>query len=66
MKTIVSAGDLVRIPKLKCDYLTPNKKYQVKRIVQKEYFVIICDKGYEIYCSHFDCGHLNGKNWILT
>jgi hypothetical protein len=66
MKTIVKKGNFVTAPISNCDYLTPNKRYEVTRIVKKQFFVIIADDGDETYCSLINCDHLYGQNWLLN
>ena len=55
----------VKAPEGCCEYLTEGNVYRCYDIGVYG-FNIIDDEGEEIYCRFKDCGHLNGKDWIIV
>jgi len=52
-------------PKGEYTDITPNKKYEILKWDDSEYFYIFDDTAYTLFCSTKMCAHLNFKNWIL-
>jgi hypothetical protein len=62
--TKLAKGDYVTAPETTSEYLTSNKDYKVVSVTD-EGFNIIDEEGKELFCLLSECGHLNGKDWII-
>lgn len=58
MKKVTAPEGLINI------YLTPGKSYDIISNYQFG-FEITDDQGDKLYCLFEECGHINGKNWIV-
>lgn len=72
MKTKLKNGMIVIAPEgCRSYYLTDRKEYEVfnvRKSISNELlfnFNIKNDRGKISYCLLKQCGHLNGKNWII-
>lgn len=62
----ISKIESVKAPIIESEYLTYGKVYLVIKIFIDGDFLIKDDNNKNLFCRKFNCGHLNGKDWILN
>ena len=63
--TKLAKGDYVTAPETTSEYLTSNENYLVQKVFIDKSFIIKDNEGERIFCRIFNCGHLNGMDWII-